>query len=87
MYYCKNCGNEIQGKSKKFCCIECKNQFYYKQNKDPILAKNRKWSSINKEKRARIKRERYANDENYREKLLQQNRKYYKNKDLNGVKK
>lgn len=82
MLCCKNCGKEITGKSKNFCSKTCKNQFYYKENKDRILEKNRNWAKENKVKRAEYKRERYHTDEDFRQKILEARRKYYKKMNL-----
>lgn len=31
--YCANCGQELSGKQTKFCCKECKMEFYKKERK------------------------------------------------------
>lgn len=73
---CKNCGKEIVGKSKNFCSLKCKNHFYYEQNKEKFLEKNKKWAKDNKERKNEQQREKYHSDENFRQKILEKNREY-----------
>lgn len=52
--YCVVCGEEIFGRSKKYCSRKCQNKAYfrsyYKNNKDEVINKNMKWYEENKEK-------------------------------------
>lgn len=48
--YCVVCGNENLSRSKLYCCVKCKNQAYYKENRDELMVKHRNWIRNNPEK-------------------------------------
>lgn len=52
--YCIVCGCENFSRSKRFCSKKCADKFwfqeYYKNNKEEVLEKNKKWQKDNPEK-------------------------------------
>ena len=48
--YCVVCGSENFSRSKLYCSVKCKNQAYYKQNRDELLESHKDWMKKNAEK-------------------------------------
>ena len=48
--YCVVCGSENFSRSKLYCSLKCKNQDYYRKNKEELLEKHNEWNKENYDK-------------------------------------
>lgn len=60
---CIICGKEHNRRSRDFCSRKCRdkwyNAFYYYQNKEEVLEKNRKWAKDNRQRANEIANQSY----------------------------
>ena len=79
--FCVVCGSENFSRSKLYCCVKCKNQDYYRKNKDKLLDIHKDWIKNNSEKNKETSKK--WRKEN-REKALEYSRKWRERNKKNG---
>lgn len=79
--FCVVCGCENFSRSKLYCSLKCKNQDYYRKNKDKLLDIHKDWIKNNSEKNKETSKK--WRKENY-EKALEYSRKWRERNKKNG---
>lgn len=77
MYYCLNCGKELEGRRRKYCSQSCYFQIWYYNNKEKI-SKKRKENYISHPKKTKTKEEKLEYAKKYRKEHSEQNKIYVK---------
>lgn len=84
--YCVVCGSENFSRSKLYCSLKCKNQDYYRKNKEELLEKHNEWNKENYDKvRKQSKQWKEDNRESYLKYLKEWREKNNEKSNKNGA--